>query len=99
MCFIVHYRVSLLSVTEKVYTKVLQQRLKGYEEEERNEEQAGLRKGRGTMEQIFLIRQLSEKYTEIRVMRHCGVPEELVVLIEDLCSKSRSAVRKEGELV
>ena len=33
-----------------------------------------------------------------RIMRHCGVPEELVVLIEDIYSKSRSAVRVEGEL-
>jgi len=32
------------------------------------------------------------------VMRHCGVPEEQVVLIEDKYSKSRSAVRVEDEL-
>src|SRR6218665_4137115 len=31
-------------------------------------------------------------------MRYCGVPEELVTLIEDLYSKSMSAVRIEGEL-
>ena len=30
-------------------------------------------------------------------MRHCGVPEELVVLIEDIHGKSRSAVRVEEE--
>ena len=30
-----------------------------------SEEQAGFRKGRGTMEQIFVIRQLSQKYTEM----------------------------------
>src|SRR6218665_614850 len=61
-----NYRaISLFSVTGKVYTKVLQQRLKRYVEEEMSEEQAGFRKGRGTMEQIFVIRQLSEKYTEM----------------------------------
>src|SRR6218665_2549916 len=59
------YIISLLSVTGKVYTKVLQQRLKRYVEEEMSEEQAGFRKGKGTMEQIFVIRQLSEKYTEM----------------------------------
>ena len=87
-----------------------------------SEEQVGFRKGRGTMEQIFVIRQLSVKYTEMnrtlynnfvdfrqafdsvwqeelwRILRHCGVPEELVVLIEDIYSKSRSAVRVTGEL-
>ena len=52
--------ISLLSVTGKVCTKVLQQRLKRYVEEEiMSEEQAGFRKGRGTMEKIFVIRQLS----------------------------------------
>jgi len=87
-----------------------------------SEEQALFWKGRGTIEQIFVIRQLSEKYTEMnrtlynnfidfkqvfdsvwherlwRIMKHCGVPEELVVLIEDIYSKSRSAVRVAGEL-
>src|SRR6218665_3529526 len=116
--------ISLLNVTGKVYTKVLQQQLKRYVKEEMSEEQAGFRKERGTMEQTIcrLIRQLSEIYTETnrtlynnfidfkqafdsvwqkglwKTMRHCGVPEELVVLIEDIYSKSRSAVRVAGEL-
>ena len=74
------------------------------------------------MKQIFVIRQLNEKYMEMnrslynnsidfeqafdsvwqeglwRVMRHCGVLEERVELIEDVYSKSRSALRVEGEL-
>jgi len=60
-----NYRTVSLSVTGKVYTKVLQQRLKRYVEEEMSEEFAGIIKGRGTMQQIFLIRQFSEKYTEM----------------------------------
>src|SRR6218665_135998 len=53
-----NYRaISLLSVTGKLYTKVLQQGLKIYVEEEMSEEQAGFRKGRGTVEQLFVIRQ------------------------------------------
>ena len=60
-----NYRaISLLSVPGKVYTKILQQRLKRYVEEVVGEEQAGFRRGRGTVDQIFVIRQLSEKYFE-----------------------------------
>jgi hypothetical protein len=105
-----------------VYTKILQQRLKRYTEEAMSEEQAGFRRGRGTMDQIFVIRQLSEKHIERnrtlynnfidykqafdsvwqeglwKTMRHCGIREELVILVEDLYSKSVSAVRVDGEL-
>jgi hypothetical protein len=118
-----NYRaISLLSVPEKVYTKVLQQRLKRCVETAMDEEQAGLRQGRGTVDQIFVIRQLAEKYIARnrtlynnfidykqafdsvwqeglwRTMRHCGVPEELVVLVEAIYNQSRSAVRVDGEL-
>ena len=41
--------ISLLSVTGKVYTKVLQYLLKRYVEKEMCEEQTKFRKGRGTM--------------------------------------------------
>ena len=61
-----NYRaICLLSVTRKVYTKVVQQRLKRYVKEEMSEEHALFWKGRGTIEQIFVIRQLCEKYTEM----------------------------------
>ena len=60
-----NYRgISLLSVPGKVFTKALQQRLKRYVERVLSEEQAGFRQGRGTIDQIFVIRQLAEKYTE-----------------------------------
>ena len=118
-----NYRgISLLSVPGKVYTRVLQQRLRRYVEEIVGEEQAGFRRGRGTVDQIFTIRQLAEKYYEKnkviynnfidfrqafdsiwqrglwRVMRNYGIPEELVELLEDLYSKTVSAVRVDGEL-
>ena len=105
-----NYRaISLTSIAGKVYTKILQRRLKRYVEEAMSEEQAGFRKGRGTMDQIFVIRQLSEKHIERnrtlynnfidykqafdslwqeglwRSMRHCGIPEELVLLLTTLC--------------
>ncbi len=60
-----NYRgISLLSIPSKVYTKILQQRLKKYVEKSVSEEQAGFRKGRGTIDQLFVIRQLAEKYWE-----------------------------------
>ena len=118
-----NYRgISLLSVPGKVYTRVLQQRIRRYVEEIVGEEQAGFRKGRGTVDQIFTIRQLAEKYygkNKViynnfidfrqafdsvwqqglwRVLRNYGIPEELVELLEDLYSKTLSAVRVDGEL-
>ena len=60
-----NYRgISLLSIPSKVYTKILQQRLKKYVEKSVSDEQAGFRKGRGTIDQLFVIRQLAEKYWE-----------------------------------
>ena len=60
-----NYRgISLLSIPSKVYTKILQQRIRNYVEESVSEEQAGFRKGRGTIDQLFVIRQLAEKYCE-----------------------------------
>jgi Reverse transcriptase (RNA-dependent DNA polymerase) len=60
-----NYRgISLLSVPGKVFTKVLQKRMKRRVEEALAEEQAGFRPGRGTVDQIFAIRQIVEKYVE-----------------------------------
>lgn len=60
-----NYRgISLLSVPGKVFTKVLQRRMKCYVEEAVAEEQAGFRPGRGTVDQLFTIRQIAEKYIE-----------------------------------
>src|SRR6218665_659231 len=46
-------------------TATTTKQIRGRREEEISEVQAGFWKGRGTMEQIFVIRQLSEKYTEM----------------------------------
>lgn len=59
-----NYRgISLLSIPGKIYTKILQQRLRKYAEEILGEEQAGFRMGRSTIDQIFTIRQIIEKYS------------------------------------
>jgi len=52
--------ISLLSIPGKMYTKVLQQRMKKYAEELLAEEHAEFRTGWSTVDQIFVIRQLAE---------------------------------------
>ena len=59
-----NYRgISLLSIPGKDFTKVLQQILKTYVESCLTE-QAGFRPGKSTMDQLFVIRQISEKYLD-----------------------------------
>src|SRR6218665_178441 len=61
-----NYRgISLMSVPGKIYTKILQECLRRYVEEVVGEEQAGFGRGRGTMDQIFVIRQL--RNTSLRI--------------------------------
>jgi len=118
-----NYRgISLLSTPGKVFTGMLQERLKKHVEAIVAEEQAGFRAGRSTVDQIFTVRQLAEKFCESnrtlynnfidykqafdsvwqtglwQVMRHYGIPERLVRLLENLYSKCTSAVRVDGEL-
>ena len=101
---------------------MIQQRLKGYVESILSEEQAGFRSGRGTIDQLFVIRQLAQKFYEKnkilynnfidfkqafdsvwqeglwQVLRSNGIPEDLIILLEDLYSKTISAVKVDGEL-
>ena len=61
-----NYRgVSLLCHCSKVFTRILLERLRRRTEEVLAEEQAGFRAGRSTVDQIFTLRQLSEKYIEM----------------------------------
>ena len=60
-----NYRtISLISHSSKVMLKVILNRLKPQTEEIISEEQAGLRVGRSTTEQIFNLRVLCEKYLQ-----------------------------------
>ena len=60
-----NYRgISLLCHASKIFTSIVLQRLRKRTDEILAEEQAGFRVGRGTAEQIFILRQLSEKYME-----------------------------------
>ena len=60
-----NYRgISLLSHAGKVMTKILHLRIKERTETILSEAQAGFRPGRGTIDQLFTLRQLTEKYLE-----------------------------------
>ena len=54
-------RISLFSVPENVYERVLTERLMEIIEGKISEEQGGLRKGRGCMNQIFAIKRMVEE--------------------------------------
>lgn len=61
-----NYRgVSLLCHISKVFTQILLQRMRARTDEILSEEQAGFRANRSTVDQIFTLRQLAEKYTEM----------------------------------
>ena len=60
-----NYRgISLLSIAGKVFAKILNDRVRCLTENRLLEEEAGFRSGRGCIDQIFIIRQLMEKYLE-----------------------------------
>ena len=60
-----NYRgISLLSIPSKVYAWILDSRVRRKTEGEVMELQGGFRRGRGCVDQIFTIRQLSEKVLE-----------------------------------
>jgi len=56
--------ISLLGVPGKVFRKVLQRCMKSCVERARAEQQAGFRPRHGTTDQLFTIRQITEKYVE-----------------------------------
>uniref|UniRef100_A0A914X1W4 Reverse transcriptase domain-containing protein n=1 Tax=Plectus sambesii TaxID=2011161 RepID=A0A914X1W4_9BILA len=57
-----NYRgISLLSITGKVFMRILQNRLQEHHEQLAREEQAGFRPTRGCCDQIFTLRQLMEE--------------------------------------
>ena len=60
-----NYRgIILLSVSSKVYTRILDSRVRSKMESKVMEMQGGFRRGRSCVDQIFTIRQLSEKVLE-----------------------------------
>ena len=66
-----NYRgISLLSIPRKVLTIVLLERMQIVIEPQMSETQRGFRKGRGTVDQIWVTRQIMEKAVEYRTTVH-----------------------------
>ncbi len=60
-----NYRgIALLNITGKVFTRILNGRLMAIAEKILLEQQAGFRKGRGTTDQIFCVREMIERHIE-----------------------------------
>ena len=61
-----NYRgISRLSLIGKVFCSIIHSRMKKTTEEILSESQAGFRPGRSTADQLFSLRQITEKYNEI----------------------------------
>ena len=66
-----NYRaISLLSIPGKVFSRVLLSRMQKKTEEATGESQFGFRPGRGTVDAIFIVRQIIEKAKEHQVPLH-----------------------------
>ena len=61
-----YHTIALISHTSKVMLKILQARLQEYVNHELPDVQAGFRKGRGTRDQIAIIRWIMEKAREFQ---------------------------------
>ena len=66
-----NYRaISLLSIPGKVFSRILLNRMKSKTEAATGESQFGFRPGRGTVDAIFIVRQVIEKAKEHHVPLH-----------------------------
>jgi hypothetical protein len=58
--------ISLICHASKIILEIIRSRMKPRIEQQMAEEQAGFRPGRGTIEQIFSLRLMAEKYNELQ---------------------------------
>ena len=85
-----HRTTALISYVSKVMLKILQVRLQQYKNQELPDVQAGLRKGRGTRDQIANICWIIEKAREFRKTSTSALlttPKPLTVWITINCGK------------
>lgn len=62
-----HRGISLLNVAYKIFTSVLRAKIEPFAENILGEYQAGFRRGRSTVDQIHVVRQVGEKFWEYNV--------------------------------
>ncbi|KAI5754287.1 hypothetical protein M8J77_007444 [Diaphorina citri] len=67
-----HRGISLLSIPGKIYSRILEMRLRESTENELEESQCGFRKGRSTQDLLFTLRQISEKAIQLDSQLHCA---------------------------
>ena len=65
-----HRAIALLSIPGKVFSKILLDKMKVKTESAMSDRQYGFREGRGTMDAIFIVRQIIEKAKEHNVKIH-----------------------------
>ena len=92
-----NYRgISLLSIPGKVFASILNHRVCTVTEDKIMEEQAGFRRGRGCAEQIFVMRQLTEKMIE-KGKKLCAVLVDLEKAYDKVCREELwEALRRYG---
>ena len=90
-----NYRgISLLSVPGKVLTLILLQRLQVIIDPQLIEAQCGFRKGRGTVDQIWVVRQTVERAAEYRIpLFLCFV--DLTIVYDSVKHQDMVAILKE----
>src|SRR5215469_16162091 len=59
-----HRGISVLSVVGKMYGRILIERVRALTDNLIGEEQGGFRKGRGCLDQVFVVKSLCEKFRE-----------------------------------
>ena len=84
-----NYRgISLLSIVGKIFGRVLINRIRAETEEVLMDEQCGFRRGRGCMDQVFVVGQVCEKYGHMEDARHLWGGRKVAVSSEELlCGK------------
>ena len=105
--------ISLMSLVGKVFCSIIHSCMKKKTEEILSESQAGFRPNRSTVDQLFSLRQITERYNEIGkplylwyidkeglwvAMGHLGYPDKIVRLIQALYQISTSAVRDDNDI-
>ena len=88
-----NYReISLMSVVGKVFSRVLNDRVKDMTEGSVMEEQGGFRSGRGCVDQVFAVKLVIEKMTEKMFTAFIDLEKRMTVCVERCYGESRQSM-------